>query len=66
MCKIENHCHPTTFRFLCHDFYRFSKQLININKKKAMRNISDEEMNVIKTLKENKSIIICNLIGLCR
>jgi hypothetical protein len=65
MCKIENHCHPTTFRSLCHDICGFSKQLININKKKAMRNISDEEMNAIKTLRENKSIIICNLIALC-
>jgi len=59
MCKIENYCHPTIFRSLCHDIYGFSKQLINTNKKKSMRNISDEEMNAIKTLKENKSIIIC-------
>jgi hypothetical protein len=59
MSKIENLCHPTAFRSLCHDIYGFSKQLMNTNKKKSMRNISDEEMNAIKTLKENKSIVIC-------
>ena len=42
MCKVEEHCHPTIFRSLCQNMYRYSKQLIISNKKKIMRNISDE------------------------
>jgi len=58
MYKIEEFCHPTIFRSLCQDMYRYSKQLIINNKKKRMRNISDKELNAIRKLKNNNNIII--------
>ena len=58
MCKVEEHCHPTIFRSLCQNMYRYSKQLIISNKKKIMRNISDEELDAIRKLKNNDNIII--------
>ena len=57
-CKVEEHCHPTIFRSLCQNMYRYSKQLIISNKKKIMRNISDEELDAIRNLKNNDNIII--------
>ena len=47
-CQIEEHCHPTIFRSLCQDMYRYSKQLINEKKKKRLKNISNAKLNTIK------------------
>ncbi|CAF3362230.1 unnamed protein product [Rotaria sp. Silwood2] len=57
--KIQEHCHPNVFTTLCRKLNNYSEIFIKSVKKKRIRNISDEEFNAIKSLKNNKNIIIC-------
>ncbi|CAF5029396.1 unnamed protein product, partial [Rotaria sp. Silwood1] len=57
--KLEPHCHPNTFKDICHKLHHFSDILMNSVKNKKIRNISDDEFNALNTLKNNHNIIIC-------
>ena len=56
--KFQRHCHPNTFSNICRNIYNYSEIFMKTIKKKKIRNISDEEFNALKSLKNNKEIII--------
>ena len=57
--KIESHCHSTVFRLICRHIHNASQQLMRTSKHKKTRNLSDEELAALKSLKSNDSIVIC-------
>ena len=50
--KIEDSCHPSTFKAMCRKMYGYCEQLIRTNKKKLITNISEEELEAINSLKK--------------
>ena len=56
--KIEPHCHPSIFSTICRYLHDHSQKFLQSINKNLIRNISDEEFTAIKTLKNNKKIII--------
>jgi hypothetical protein len=57
--KIESHCHPSVFRSISRHIHNASQQLMRTSKRKKIRNLSDEELAALKSLKSNESIVIC-------
>ena len=57
--KLEQYCHPSVFKKVCSRIQNFSEILIKSIKNKKIRNISDEEFSALKSLKNNKNIVIC-------
>ena len=57
--KLQSDCHPNTFSTLCQKLNNYSDIFMKSLKKKKIRNISDDEFNAIKSLKDNDTIIIC-------
>ena len=57
--KLERHCHPNTFATICRKISNFSEICMRSTKKKNIRNISDDEFSALKSLKNNRSIVIC-------
>ena len=58
--KIQGSCHANVFSTLCRKFNNYSEIFIRAIKNKKIRNISDDEFNPIKSLKNNNNIIICH------
>ena len=59
VCQIEQLTNPNTFKTICQKLHDFSQQLIRANKNKIINNLSDEELDALKTLTRNKDIIRC-------
>jgi hypothetical protein len=57
--KIQDSCHTNVFSTLCRKLNNYSEIFIRAVKNKKIRNISDDEFNAIKSLKNNNNIIIC-------
>ena len=57
--QLEQYCHPSIFRKVCGRIQNFSEILIKSIKNKKIRNMSDEEFSALKSLKNNKNIVIC-------
>jgi sugar-specific transcriptional regulator TrmB len=57
--KIESHCHSSVFRSICRHIHNASQQLMRTSKHKKIRNLSDEELSALKSLKSNNNIVIC-------
>ncbi|CAF1536028.1 unnamed protein product, partial [Rotaria sordida] len=57
--KIQSHCHESVFNLICRKIHNASQQLMSTSKHKKIRNLSDEELVALKSLKSNKSIVIC-------
>ncbi|CAF4037315.1 unnamed protein product [Rotaria sordida] len=57
--KIQSHCHESVFKLNCRNIHNASQQLMSTSKHKKIRNLSDEELVALKSLKSNKSIVIC-------
>ncbi|CAF5034961.1 unnamed protein product, partial [Rotaria sp. Silwood1] len=57
--KIQNSCHANVFSTLCRRLNNYSEIFMRAIKNKKIRNISDDEFNAIKSLKNNNNIIIC-------
>ncbi|CAF3419973.1 unnamed protein product [Rotaria socialis] len=56
--KLESHCHPSVFSTVCHHLHDYANKYIRNINNNNIRNISDEEFQAIKTLRNNKQIII--------
>jgi hypothetical protein len=56
--KLQADCHPNVFTSFCKELNNYSAILMKSVRKK-IRNISDDEFNAIKSLKNNHDIIIC-------
>ncbi|CAM4849385.1 unnamed protein product [Rotaria magnacalcarata] len=56
--KLESHCHPSVFSTIYHHLHDYANKYIRNINKNNIRNISDEEFHAIKTLRNNKEIII--------
>ncbi|CAF3445265.1 unnamed protein product [Rotaria socialis] len=59
--KIQDSCHANVFSTLCSKLNNYSEIFIKAMKNKKIRNISDDEFNAIKSLKNNHNIIICHV-----
>ncbi|CAF1111825.1 unnamed protein product [Didymodactylos carnosus] len=57
--KIQKSCHANVFSTLCGKLNNYSDIFMKVVKNKKICNITDDEFNAIKTLKNNKNIIIC-------
>jgi hypothetical protein len=57
--KLQRDCHPNTFATFCQKLNNYSEIMMRSLKKKKIRNISDDEFNAIKSLKNNNNIVIC-------
>ena len=58
--KIQGSCHAIVFSTLCRKLNNYPEIFIRAIKNKKIRNISDDEFNAIKSLKNNNNIIICH------
>ena len=56
--KIESVCSNSVFRTKCRQIHDASEQLKRACKKKKFRNLSDDELAALKSLKSNKNIVI--------
>ena len=59
VCQIDQLTNPNTFKTIYQKLHSFGEQLIRTNKNKIIKNLSDEELDALKTLTRNKDIIIC-------
>ena len=57
--KLQTHCHPSTFSTICRKLYNYSEIYMRSLKKKIIRNISDDELSALKSLRNNRNIVIC-------
>ena len=57
--RLQSHCHSSVFRLICQKIQNASQQLMSASKNKKIRNLSDEELSALKSLKSNKNIVIC-------
>ncbi|CAF2140345.1 unnamed protein product [Rotaria magnacalcarata] len=56
--KIQPNCHTTVYHTICKHVFAASQKLMQTTKKKKISNISDNELQALTSLKENKHIII--------
>ncbi|CAF0928873.1 unnamed protein product [Rotaria sordida] len=57
--KIESQSHESVFLLFCRQLHNALQQLIRTAKNKKFSNLSDEELEAIKSLKSNENIVIC-------
>ena len=57
--KLQTHCHPSAFSTICRKLYNYSEIYMGSLKKKIIRNISDDEFSALKSLRNNRNIVIC-------
>ena len=57
--KLQPLCHSNAFTDICFNIRNYSETLMKSIKKKNIRNISDDEFNALKSLKNNQNIVIC-------
>jgi hypothetical protein len=57
--KLQSHCHESVFRLVCRHIQNASEQLRKTSKHKKIKNLSDEELAALKSLRSNNNIVIC-------
>ena len=57
--KQEKLCHSSTFSIVCRKLQDVAEIMMKTVRTKRIRNISDEELSALKSLKFNKNIVIC-------
>ena len=56
--KIQPNCRTSIYQIICKNIYSASQQLMKASQRKKIMNISDDELNALKSLKRNSQIII--------
>jgi predicted transcriptional regulator len=56
--RLEPNCHPSIFLTICRHLHDYSDRFLRNVNRNIIRNISHEEFEAIKTLRNNKDIVI--------
>ena len=55
---LEPICHPAVFNMICRQLSSASDRFMSSMRNKNFRNLTDEEVLALRTLKQNKDIVI--------